>query len=1079
MRAPRLFRSTLMSAALVAASLGTASPAHAVVVCPTVVETVDSESNPLGYGTLSPSPAPGTNWSGCDLSLAELGMAYTDSDFSGVNLTGATFSVDATAKFTSDWGFNAFDFAESTLDDATFQCYVDPTTAGIAFDGSPYENSNMANADFSGASVVGAAFNGCDMNSIIVATGAGAVADFSDATFTGAYDEWDDQYLGLITYSDLTGATFDGATFSMVSVTSNTWDAASFKNAVFESPSSPYGGWVYQTVGNNVLSEGFDPSSSFGPDFSGAHFTNIDVYGNDLRKSNLEYMHVTSDDRNAGTASFAFNDLTGAGLLGLSLNFVLVALDLSDAGMVQGLSLADSAVTASDFSRSILDGLDLTNTYFWADCAQCMSAQRMAASVQGPMTYYYGGGANFADATLNSAILTAVSNVPGTGDSAAMLNFDGAQMRNTTWENAYIRDASFNDVDLHESQFRKADLGNVYFTVSDLGYNDFTGAMFSGHVDFSGSDLTGASFTGSFGPAVFDSYWYEPLYWGGSPGGPVFTGANLEGTNFTGVTLNGAKSGGVVGTPLLDSSYLLTTAGTGVGQSTDVAKQGFIVGPGVNLTDVDLSGMNLTGVDLAGSVLSGTNLSNTTLAGTSLNGYLSRQGSSFVFGLNLTNADMSGADLRYYGFSADNNITLDGANLTNANLLGATFQGATSTGVDFTGAELSYADLDRATWNSTILTGASLHWTDVTRWTLSTDDTKLAGVESSHLVGAPTALPTNWSVNRKVLVGPGANASYTSLFGQDFEGRNLSGLRARYSDLTDSDFDLANLTGAKLDFADLEGSTFASATLTDISAAGANAPGVTFGTPAAIPSFAAQYGGSIRLASAMSGATMRGANLKGATFTDVNLSGADFSGANLKDAQFSATSLAGADLSGANLQGVSFSGTNLSGADLSGADLAGADLKGANLSGAHLGNANLSGVDLTGVDLRGVDTTGVTWGTAKCNDGLVASVHAGGKCPVAAPPGTRAQTKFSLPKTLKRGKTLKLAAKTRQGVTVTVRASGKCSVSKTTAKVRGKRVVTGYLVKAKTAKGTCTVTILSSPSSTYATLFQQKSIRVV
>ena len=72
-----------------------------------------------------------------------------------------------------------------------------------------------------------------------------------------------------------------------------------------------------------------------------------------------------------------------------------------------------------------------------------------------------------------------------------------------------------------------------------------------------------------------------------------------------------------------------------------------------------------------------------------------------------------------------------------------------------------------------------------------------------------------------------------------------------------------------------------------------------------------------------------------------NLSGADLRGANLRGAN-----LSGADLRGANLRGADLREADLRGAYLSDADLSDADLRGAYLSDADLSDADLRGADL-------------------------------------------------------------------------------------------------------------------------------------
>ena len=65
------------------------------------------------------------------------------------------------------------------------------------------------------------------------------------------------------------------------------------------------------------------------------------------------------------------------------------------------------------------------------------------------------------------------------------------------------------------------------------------------------------------------------------------------------------------------------------------------------------------------------------------------------------------------------------------------------------------------------------------------------------------------------------------------------------------------------------------------------------------------------------------------------------------------------DLSGAALRGLDLKGADLSGAGLKDADLRGANLSGADLKGAHLEGANLFKVIIDGADLNEADLRGV------------------------------------------------------------------------------------------------------------------------
>lgn len=125
-----------------------------------------------------------------------------------------------------------------------------------------------------------------------------------------------------------------------------------------------------------------------------------------------------------------------------------------------------------------------------------------------------------------------------------------------------------------------------------------------------------------------------------------------------------------------------------------------------------------------------------------------------------------------------------------------------------------------------------------------------------------------------------------------------------------------------------------------------------------------------RLADAnLSGANLRGfqlrnvdltgANLHAANLAGIDLSGANLSGANLSEADLDGANLSGSILRDANLHGVTLNSTvNLANADIKGAILRGAKLSGASLSKLDLRNSNLSYTDLSGVDLGGANLVG-------------------------------------------------------------------------------------------------------------------------
>ena len=101
------------------------------------------------------------------------------------------------------------------------------------------------------------------------------------------------------------------------------------------------------------------------------------------------------------------------------------------------------------------------------------------------------------------------------------------------------------------------------------------------------------------------------------------------------------------------------------------------------------------------------------------------------------------------------------------------------------------------------------------------------------------------------------------------------------------------------------------------------------------------------------GADLSGANLRGADLRDADLGGANLRGADLRDADLGGANLRDADLRDANFFNADLGDANLRDANLIGADLCDAYLSGANLRGADLRDADLGDAYLSGAKLRG------------------------------------------------------------------------------------------------------------------------------
>ena len=183
------------------------------------------------------------------------------------------------------------------------------------------------------------------------------------------------------------------------------------------------------------------------------------------------------------------------------------------------------------------------------------------------------------------------------------------------------------------------------FSVVD-GYLAGPGVDLAG-VDLAGEDLTGVDLAGA---DLTDD---------------TLTGTDLTNANLTGATMTGVISGGITTVPAqfpLEFSVV----------------DGYLAGPGANLSGADLAGVDLAGVDYSKIDLAGAKLDGADFSGADL---LTADLSS----ADLIGADMSGAD--FIG------AELTDANLSDADLRDAFFISPTATDADFSGANLAGANL--------------------------------------------------------------------------------------------------------------------------------------------------------------------------------------------------------------------------------------------------------------------------------------------------------------------------------------------------------------------------------------------------
>jgi len=370
-----------------------------------------------------------------------------------------------------------------------------------------------------------------------------------------------------------------------------------------------------------------------------------------------------------------------------------------------------------------------------------------------------------------------------TGAQLAGADLHGAVLRGTTLNAADLQSANVSGVDLTSARLRSALLGHSTLTGARLTSSDATGASFDGAdlTDVVGSNATlvstsmiGTTLTGatlatsvmrglrSSGVVVGATAPTLPTKWGiraGALVGPYATlaGVDLHGQDLSGLSLayasvtNATLAGAILtnvslgGARLnvvdLDGTDLSTALMTGLRASGVsgvptlptgwTVTQGYLVGPGANLSDarlddVDLHGRDLSGVTLARAQLHRVDLSGATLAASTLDAAVINDSS--VAGATLTPATATGLSTSgLLGTPAAMatgwrlvrgvvlgpyvrlwSVDMSGASLAGIDLTGADIQDGSWSRVDLTGAHLAGASVVNVAMTHSVLTGADL-----------------------------------------------------------------------------------------------------------------------------------------------------------------------------------------------------------------------------------------------------------------------------------------------------------------------------------------------------------------------------------
>jgi uncharacterized protein YjbI with pentapeptide repeats len=444
----------------------------------------------------------------------------------------------------------------------------------------------------------------------------------------------------------------------------------------------------------------------------------------------------------------------------------------------------------------------------------------------------------------------------------------------------------------------------------DLSYVDLTNADLSG-VDLTGANLQHANLTGAklIGAKLAGAVLSNATLTGADLTHATLDGADLSGAKLAGANLSTDLTKAIVKAPptfSTDPNHLtsfknakLNYALIGLNWSCLDLTGASVVGMPVDLTNLKAAHMTAPGIDLSGKKLVNAVFTNATLSGSILTG-------AILDGADIGGAKLDGATLSTdltkvicsapAAFSTDpNHLTsfknaklnyaLIGLNWSCLDLTGASIVGmpadltklramhTTALGIDLNGktlinADFSYAKLANATFNAAVLTGAVLTGADLSGAKLLSV-TRLGG---AHLDMANLSRADLTGAQLMETKGVSASLTYTFLSNAVFDGANLEGV----------DFSGATLIETSMkNTASLERATFSGAYLNSVN-----------------------FGGHTP-------------NLQGAKFKDTCLIGCDLAQANLGPSGGVAATLEGAFLQAANFSNVTLTGANLAGAVVS------------------------------------------------------------------------------------------------------------------------------------------------------------------
>lgn len=580
----------------------TFTPAVGGTVTTGTIGIPGKDCTPARYGTsvdLRNVDLAGADLTGCDLSRADLtGVNLHGADLAGTDLSG---NLRLTGADLRDVDFTGATLSGANLDGLDLSGAVLTGVVSGAVTGTPAQlperwlcrygylfgpGADLAGADLVFRPELNAALDGADLTGADLTNAQFSGITMTDAVFTGA---------------DLTGARFSHVVFD-----------GPVSGGVIGTPKLPDGWQMLRgyLVGPTAVLAGADFS---GADLTDASLTSADLTGADLRNATIEGAALAGAQL-AGSHTFGVigepASLPTHWLLMPKHYLIGPGADVSGAnlrnttfepGGLNGLSLAGVDFSDTDVTGASFDHLDLSHATF-------SGANLTGASfTEVTLTYVSSGGVIGVPTTLPDDWAVYEGYLVGPGAVLGAVDFADHDLKGL-----HLDGVDFTGADLSGAKLTAQSLAYAVLTGADLRGAHLAGAdarsAVASGADFSGADLTNVDFTDA-----------------------VLTGADLRGATVAGVdflrtTITGMRPAGTVGVPASLPDYWVVSA------------PGFIVGPGADLSDADLTGDDLAGTMLVHVDLDGTNLTGAKLRGVNLS-------SATMHGTTLSGADLTDATL--------------------------------------------------------------------------------------------------------------------------------------------------------------------------------------------------------------------------------------------------------------------------------------------------------------------------------------------------------------------------------------------------------------------------------------------------